>query len=158
MTFLQVSLTVSVVVEHIPGRLNVAADALSMDNCSVLFSLLPQATRVASHQPSELVALLLDLEGAWTSRVWTGQLKSCSSMVFQPAQGATTPLPRRDMLRFVPRLAYSPPCIRITLATECLQSQSILGYLLAGFSVEGELAPSPREKWLHQKGVAYSQA
>ena len=53
---------------HIPGIHNVAADAISRDNLSLLSSLLPQATRVAV---LPTVADFLLLNPDWGSPSWT---------------------------------------------------------------------------------------
>ena len=56
--------------EHIPGRDNKAADALSRDNLSVFFSLHPQAPTTHTVLPPSLVELLLDPTITWTSPRW----------------------------------------------------------------------------------------
>ena len=56
--------------EHVPGRNNKAADALSRNNQSAFFSLYPQAPRSPKVLPSQVIELLLDPSITWTSLRW----------------------------------------------------------------------------------------
>ena len=56
-------------VTHIPGKLNVAADALSRNNMSVFFMQAPQA----AHQPTAVASALVSLlaqDITWTCKSW----------------------------------------------------------------------------------------
>ena len=54
--------------EHVPGVLNVAADAISRNNISVLPSLIPQATQVSV--PPSLLEMLVSHQPDWGSATW----------------------------------------------------------------------------------------
>ena len=54
---------------HIPGVLNVAADALSRNNLSLFLSLAPQVPQ--STIPSSLIELLITVRPDWGSPDWT---------------------------------------------------------------------------------------
>ena len=69
--------------DHIAGLQN-------RDNAPLFFSLFPQALRSPTVVPEQIKALLLDLEGAWTSKNWMGKLGHCLSGVCWPALGART--------------------------------------------------------------------
>ena len=66
---------------HVPGRQNQAADALSRDNQSLFFSLLPQAHPQPSHIPHELVHLLVLDRPDWTSKHWSSLFAACTVRV-----------------------------------------------------------------------------
>ena len=55
---------------HIPGKDNVAADALSRDNLSQFFSVVPQCQARPSPIPSALLDMLLHSRPDWTSPNW----------------------------------------------------------------------------------------
>ena len=55
--------------QHIPGVVNVAADAISRNNLTLFFSLFPQATRVSIPKPLE--DLLVIQQPDWGSSPWT---------------------------------------------------------------------------------------
>ena len=54
---------------HIPGSLNIAADAISRNNISLLSSVLPQVNRVVI--PQALLELLVINTPDWGSASWT---------------------------------------------------------------------------------------
>ena len=54
---------------HIPGKLNIAADALSRNNLSKFFIQAPQADHQPTPVPSALVSLLSQ-DITWTSKSW----------------------------------------------------------------------------------------
>ena len=56
-------------VEHVPGVLNTAADAISRDNITLFSSLFPQATQATVPQP--LLNLLISQRPDWGSPRWT---------------------------------------------------------------------------------------
>ena len=66
--FLEAHFRFDHIVSHIPGRENCAADALSRDNITKFFSLLPQAPRM----PSTVPPALADQSLTWTSQRWRG--------------------------------------------------------------------------------------
>ena len=63
------------VAEHVPGILNVAADAISRNNLPLFFSIFPQIPRVAI--PQSVLDLLVTRRPNWGSRDWT-RLFVCS--------------------------------------------------------------------------------
>lgn len=56
--------------EHVPGRCNRAADALSRDNVNLFFTLIPQAQSQATMISGLLVEALGDKTIRWTSPRW----------------------------------------------------------------------------------------
>ena len=59
------------VAEHVPGVLNVAADAISRNNLPLFFSIFPQIPRVAI--PQSVLDLLVTRRPNWGSKDWTRQ-------------------------------------------------------------------------------------
>lgn len=58
------------VAAHIRGKDNATADALSRDGLSEFFALYPQAPRMPSFIPPQLVTLLSDCSLDWTDHRW----------------------------------------------------------------------------------------
>lgn len=59
-----------VVAEHVAGRDNEAADAISCDRVPNFLSLIPQASPEATRVPANLVDLLVTNQPDWTSSEW----------------------------------------------------------------------------------------
>ena len=57
------------IAEHIPGVLNTAADALSLNNISLFYSLVPQSRPVPL--PPVVVDLIVNTRPDWGSQAWT---------------------------------------------------------------------------------------
>ena len=57
------------IAEHIPGVLNTAADALSLNNISLFYSLVPQSWPVPL--PPVVVDLIVNTRPDWGSQAWT---------------------------------------------------------------------------------------
>ena len=74
------------VVEHVPGSDNGAADALSHDNVTSFFSLVPQANPSPSPTPQLLVELLSDKSLVWTSPRWRQLLEATLRVVSREGQ------------------------------------------------------------------------
>ena len=66
---------------HIPGRLNLAADAISRNKISDFLSVFPQALPSLSMVPLPLQELVLDNALDWTSWHWSGLFRDILSMV-----------------------------------------------------------------------------
>ena len=64
--------------EHLPGRLNVAADALSRDNLPLFFQQVPAAQRAPAQIPKALMDVLLLNQPDWTSTNWRSLFSSIS--------------------------------------------------------------------------------
>ena len=58
--------------QHLSGKENVAADALSRNNMHAFFSFCPQANKTPIVVPDTMVDLLLISRPDWTSPAWTG--------------------------------------------------------------------------------------
>lgn len=56
--FFSARFQLSLVARHVPGRENIAAEALPQDEPHVFFSCTPQAAETASHIPSSLLDML----------------------------------------------------------------------------------------------------
>ena len=68
--------------EHVPGRQNAAADALSRNRVELFRSLFPQAPATPTPIPVPLVEMLLDHTLNWTSPRWRSLLRGCLSEVW----------------------------------------------------------------------------
>ena len=68
--------------EHIAGLRNGMADTFSRNNAPLFFPRCPMVV------PDWVSAVLLDLEGSWTSKVWMARLGLCLSRVCLPVLGA----------------------------------------------------------------------
>ena len=68
--FFEAHFKFSHVARHIPGKENIAADALSRNRLSEFFSLHPRAPRLPTSLPQQLVTLLSDQGLDWTSPRW----------------------------------------------------------------------------------------
>ena len=66
---------------HIPGKLNLAADALSRNNLSCFLSLFPQASWSQTRIPPQWVDLVLVRKSDWMSPGWMHWLKSSLTRV-----------------------------------------------------------------------------
>ena len=58
------------VAEHLPGRLNVAADAISRGNLPLFFQQVPTAAQCPTTIPQELLDILVAHQPDWTSAHW----------------------------------------------------------------------------------------
>ena len=65
-----------VVAEHVAGRQNEAADAISRDCLTLFRHLIPQANPEPSSVPPELVGLLVTVRPDWTSNEWRRQFSA----------------------------------------------------------------------------------
>ena len=62
--------------EHLPGRLNTAADSLSRDNLSLFLQLIPEASQQPTPLPEELLQALVHQTPDWTAESWISALRS----------------------------------------------------------------------------------
>ena len=67
--------------EHIPGKLNVAADSLSRDKLPLFFQQVPTASQTATVVPEELCQVLIHQQPDWTSLIWRDLFSSISQKV-----------------------------------------------------------------------------
>uniref|UniRef100_A0A1X7TIW2 RNase H type-1 domain-containing protein n=1 Tax=Amphimedon queenslandica TaxID=400682 RepID=A0A1X7TIW2_AMPQE len=67
--------------EHLAGKRNSAADALSRDNVSLFLSLTPQAKAAPTTIPPQIVSLLLDSNLHWTSPTWVWKFRDSLNRV-----------------------------------------------------------------------------
>ncbi len=68
-------------VQHIPGRVNIAVDALSRNSLQVFYQALPTADSMPTPVPHKLLRLTLWDKPDWTSCNWKQLLSDCCSMV-----------------------------------------------------------------------------
>ena len=61
---------------HIPGKLNIAADAISRNRESTLFEVMPTINRSPSIIPQMLIQLLAPNGPDWTSQSWARQFNN----------------------------------------------------------------------------------
>ena len=69
---------VVLVAEHLPGRLNEAADAISRGNLPLFFRQVPTAARQPTAIPKELLDILLTRQPDWTSEYWRSRFNAIS--------------------------------------------------------------------------------
>jgi len=63
---------------HLPGKNNVAADALSRNNLPLFFQVSPEARPDPSPIPSQALRLLVEEQPDWTSTNWTRLFVACT--------------------------------------------------------------------------------
>ena len=83
--------------QHIAGRDNTAADALSRDKVNTFLSLFPQAPKTTSSCPPSLQELLFNPRLSWTSPNWRTLLKSCLLTGSQAEPEPHTPQHKNDI-------------------------------------------------------------
>ena len=74
--FIKARFEIFLEVRHLPGAVNLIADAISRDNLPVLFTQVPEAVATRSPIPPTLVELLLNNKLQWTSATWRSQFAS----------------------------------------------------------------------------------
>lgn len=77
-------------VQHLPGRDNLVADALSRNRLDTFHSLLPQAPHSPTAIPQALAELLLDPSLTWTSPRWKSLFASTLRMASPNQPGSPT--------------------------------------------------------------------
>jgi hypothetical protein len=75
--FISAHFEVTTKAAHIPGRENIAADALSRNNLCLFRAQVPQADPKPSRIPVELVDLLVHQQPDWTSTAWSRLFRNC---------------------------------------------------------------------------------
>ena len=68
--FFSAHFNIFLVAQHLPGRENVAADALSRDNLPLFYQQVPSASRHPTPIPEKLVWALILHQPDWTSQMW----------------------------------------------------------------------------------------
>ena len=76
--FLTAGHSIALRAEHLPGRLNEAADALSRGNLPFFFQQVPAARQSPSRLPQELLDVLVVNQPDWTSTNWRSLFNSIS--------------------------------------------------------------------------------
>ena len=76
--------------EHIPGKLNVGADAISRDNLALFFLQVPKASKQATVIPKALVDLVIRQQPDWLSPDWSQLFKTCLLQALPQAQREST--------------------------------------------------------------------
>lgn len=72
---------ISVRAAHIPGEVNVVADAISRDNIPLLFRKVPDASPEPTPLPAALLELLVERQPDWLSPSWAQLFRSCLRQV-----------------------------------------------------------------------------
>ena len=67
--------------DHVPGKHNIAADALSRNQVKTFHFVCPQAQSTPTQVPQQLVALLMDPSLNWRSRRWKQMFRDTLSRV-----------------------------------------------------------------------------
>ena len=75
--FISAHFEVTVKAAHIPGRENIAADALSRNNLCLFRAQVPQADPESTPIPGELVDLLVHQQPDWMSTAWSRLFRNC---------------------------------------------------------------------------------
>ena len=76
LAFFRAEFNLSLEAEHLPGRLNTAADALSRNNLTHFLQVCPNAPRSPMLVPQELVQALIKTQPDWTSVTWKRTFRS----------------------------------------------------------------------------------
>ena len=79
--FIRAYWQISVRAVHIPGELNVVADAISRNNTPLLFQKVPDANPEPTPLPAPLLDLLVEHQPDWLSPSWAQLFKSCLQLV-----------------------------------------------------------------------------
>ena len=87
--------------EHIPGRNNSVADAISCNNLQVLFQEEPKLSKVPDSVPPALRQLLVDQLPDWPSDTWRALLKTSLPTVWRQVQGGHTSQVKHAICSFV---------------------------------------------------------
>ena len=82
--------------EHIPGKINRAADALSQNNLELFFSSTQEVKPAASRLPAEVVKVLVHQQPDWMSVNWTRLLADTLPRVLPNQHNVPTELVRID--------------------------------------------------------------
>ena len=106
--FFQAQFRFEIKAQHIPGKKNKAADALSRNNLTDFFSIFPQACKQPADIPAPLLELLLDQSMAWTSPRWRTLFTSCLQRVLHPVPEPPTPQAKLDTLTSATSSASTP--------------------------------------------------
>ena len=69
---------------HIPGKNNIAADAISRNNLALLFTQVPAAQPLPSIIPQSAVDLVIRQRPDWLSPHWSRLFKNCLQQVQHP--------------------------------------------------------------------------
>ena len=70
LTFFLAHNSINIFAEHLPGNVNVAADALSRDNLPFFRQQVQQAAQLPTTLPQELILALVTHQPDWTSQKW----------------------------------------------------------------------------------------
>ena len=74
--FFTASHQIGIKAEHVPGALNIGADALSRNNLTTFFDSVPQAGKEAVTVPMSLLEMLVHQRPDWTSPAWRRMFRS----------------------------------------------------------------------------------
>ena len=66
---------------HLPGKRNIAADALSRNNASQFLQVVPEAQKQPTPVPEQALRLLVVEQPDWMSSSWTELFVACTKQV-----------------------------------------------------------------------------
>ena len=98
--FLEARYKFQAVAAHVPGVHNTLADALSRDNMPLFFCLAPQAYRIPSPVPEELVTTLVTPRH-WTHETWISWFSTISNLLPGPSTKRAYAAGQRRVPRFL---------------------------------------------------------
>ncbi len=78
LAFIEASVPLTIVAEHIKGTENVVADALSRDRLELACSLMQGPTEEAEEIPEDLIELLTKESRSWSEQEWSRLRSICS--------------------------------------------------------------------------------
>jgi len=81
LAFIEASVSLTFVAEHIRGTENVVADALSRDKLDMARSLMQGPTEEAEEIPEDLIELLMKEYPSWSEQEWSRLRSTCSDKV-----------------------------------------------------------------------------
>ena len=81
---------------HIPGKLNIAAHAISRNNLPLFHSQVPEANPLPSGIPQAVESLVIYQQPDWLSQSWSQLFNNCFRQELHPLPVEPTPLEHTD--------------------------------------------------------------
>ncbi len=108
LAFFKAEFGFTIVAEHLPGRLNIAADALSRDKLSHFFQICPKAPQTPVVIPQELFQALIATQLDWTSVSWKRMFHSILGKGLAKSTQNTYKAGQARYIKFCAMFSWSP--------------------------------------------------